>query len=373
MSKNKNKKKQRRRMSPETADRIRTGLGTLFNNDCCIKAAREWKGAWNFLPIFVALLAVSIGVVPTLVTNLNVRGEAYVFGDYSYGYETGLMDFTHALAKNGIEIEVGENAKIAFGGLDGLYTEFKDNNGTTRLHKWYADVNPLTGQPEFEVFFNEDALSYTDSQFFANIEANKDLETGETRSYDSAGEPVSIFQASYMAIGKESIRYRKRSHNSTGNALVGTYDRMKGFKFSSFVPRDNTGKEVGLDDLGNWTPSVAYADSVKQSYSKFMSDGFVDIKNGIAWRNVAIFAGIDLAVVALFSLLIFLMTRGKRNPFRIYSIWDTTKIACYASFTPGLISLVLGFLLSSYAILLFMFTFGMRIMWMTMKSLRPAQ
>ena len=104
-----------------------------------------------------------------------------------------------------------------------------------------------------------------------------------------------------------------------------------------------------------------------------MNTSFEDTKNALALQNAGVFMGIDAGIVLLFGLLLFLMTRGKKNPFRIYSFWDTTKIACWASFTPGVLSVALGFALTNYAVLIFMFTFGMRIMWMTMKSLRPAQ
>ena len=377
MSNNKNKKKSKSKLSPEAAEKLRVGFGTIINNDCCIKAAREWGGAWNILPPFIAIISVLLAIIPSFVTNWRVEGKNYVFSGASYGYETGLMDFTHALAKSGIELEISQDGKLTYTSVEGLYSTWKDPlEAEPTLHKWYADINPSTGLPEFEVFFNaNDEHSFTsDADFFAAIDANKNVDTGAYRSKAEDGTEMKLFEHSYIAFGKQSVRFRKRASTSltTGTGLVGSYKKLAGFKLSSFIPKNEAGVEIGTIEGGGWAPSTQYVDIVVERYSKFMNTSFEDTKNALALQNAGVFMGIDAGIVLLFGLLLFLMTRGKKNPFRIYSFWDTTKIACWASFTPGVLSVALGFALTNYAVLIFMFTFGMRIMWMTMKSLRPA-
>jgi len=70
--------------------------------------------------------------------------------------------------------------------------------------------------------------------------------------------------------------------------------------------------------------------------------------------------------------MIFILTRGKRNPFRIYTFWETQKISYWASFTPSLLALIFGFIFTEYAVMIFVMLIGVRIMWMSMKSLKPA-
>jgi hypothetical protein len=72
----------------------------------------------------------------------------------------------------------------------------------------------------------------------------------------------------------------------------------------------------------------------------------------------------------LLGLTVFLMTRGKTNPFRIYTFWECQKIAYWAAFSPSVLALI-GFAFPAYAPLVYIFLYGMRVMWMSMRSLRP--
>ena len=91
--------------------------------------------------------------------------------------------------------------------------------------------------------------------------------------------------------------------------------------------------------------------------------------NGLTW--VGIVAAIFVALTFILGLTVFLMTRGKRNPFNVYTFWQSQKIAYWASFTPAVLAMILSFIVPSWAILFYIFLFGMRIMWMSMRSLRP--
>ena len=66
------------------------------------------------------------------------------------------------------------------------------------------------------------------------------------------------------------------------------------------------------------------------------------------------------------------MTRGKNNPNRIIKWYQCFLIAFYASLCPGLLTLVFGFILSGMEIMLYVLTFGVRVMWMSVRNLRPA-
>ncbi|MDD7715503.1 MAG: hypothetical protein PUJ84_06330, partial [Mollicutes bacterium] len=94
-------------------------------------------------------------------------------------------------------------------------------------------------------------------------------------------------------------------------------------------------------------------------------------KNTQSWTYCGIMAAVYVGLEFLFGLVIFLMTRGKRNPFRIYTFWETQKMAYWASVSPAILSLIVGFLLPQFAMMGFIFLFGLRIMWMSMRSLRP--
>ncbi|MCR4880242.1 MAG: hypothetical protein K5906_04740, partial [Bacilli bacterium] len=71
------------------------------------------------------------------------------------------------------------------------------------------------------------------------------------------------------------------------------------------------------------------------------------------------------------GLLMFLLTRGKRN-FNNYLKWyQCMCISAWAAFTPGLLGLIFGFLMPAYAIMFFILFMGVRVMWLSMKQLSP--
>lgn len=67
------------------------------------------------------------------------------------------------------------------------------------------------------------------------------------------------------------------------------------------------------------------------------------------------------------------MTRGKKNPFREIKFIETMKMIGVAALCPAIISCLVGFIMPGYAPLLFMLTLGMRVMWMSTKTLSPYQ
>ena len=357
MSKNKKKKKQQKRMSPEAADRLKTGFATLLSNDACIKSAREMKGALDLIPITIALASVVLAILPTFVSRINVQGSTAIFNGASANYEQGVSSFVNALVYD----PDGNDREIVLTIQNGTFNF--QNDGYTALvggaEKWYTVDRASTGEPAFEVFFNNS--NFSDSAFYKSIDEYKNPYTAEPRGTEDQKE----FRASYLIFGKESIRFRKRNAAVAYAPLTGRYDRLEG---KSFTELAKTLKSEGL----NYT-SIKYEERVRTFMVDLINASYETDKIAGTWQYTGIFAAIDLGLVLLFGLLMFLMTRGKKNPFRIYTFWETQKMAYWASFTPSLIAMILGFWLTQYSFIFFMFAYGMRMMWMSMRSLRPAQ
>ena len=358
MSKNKKKNK---KMRPETAANIRTGFSTLISNDAVIRASREWKGAIDLLPIGLALASVVLAILPTFVSRMNTQGSTAVFASPTCNYEQGLSTFMETLVYDGtnsratpIELSIGE---------DGTF-HISDKATLTGGEKWYT-LNRIEGSEPvrvFEVFFN-DIPSTSDTAFFESIDLNKDPYTLLPR--DTVEEGVTdTYRCSYLAFGKSSFRVRKRSEVKTFYGLTGNYNHLKGYDFTK-IAKDLLADSVHASD-------VKYNQKVRDVFSDVINRGYQDDKLTGTWQYTGIFAGSDLALILLFGGVLFLMTRGKKNPFRIYTFWETQKMAYWASFTPAVLAMVLGFWLTQYAFIFFMFAYGMRMMWMSMRSMRPA-
>ena len=353
MSKNK-KKKNKKKVNPEVWNNVKLGLSTLVSNDACIRAAREWHGPIEILPIGLALASVVLAVLPTFVTRMNTKMSDYIFS-VSANYETGLANLLHTLVYDGsgndreLVLEVNADGTTYNADVAKICGEGK---------QWYTVTRQINDQqvPVFEAFFNDGSV--TDSVFFSRIEKNANPFSGETRKED-----VTEFQASYIAFGKSNIVYHGRSENKVLTAITGRYDLLAGKSITALA------KE--LKDVPY--TSTTYLERVRKDFSEIVNPSTRTDLVDATWKQPGVFAGIDLGLIVLFGGLLFLMTRGKKNPYRIFNFWETEKMSCFASFTPAVLAMALGFWLTNYAFILFMFAFGMRMMWMSMRSLRPAE
>ena len=361
-------KNNKKRLSPETKDRLKTGFLTLINNDACVKASREWKGVLNIIPIFFAIVAVILAILPSFVTQMNIQGSTAVYTAPVAGFDVGLASFTHALkydadgnarAENQlVHVEIDDAGNLKTTNLNQIYAKLDGNEV-----KWFADIDTANTFPAFEVFFNAGfATEIDDETFFNRLAEGRNPETGIIRYYDTTGAEVKEPLASYVAFGKTSVVFRK-DIASRGTSCV--YDKLHNYDLLSLTPKAADGSDLAY---GSYT----YREKIAENWKVFINNAYEPLKISGAWQFTGIIAAIDAGMIILFAITLFIMTRGKRNPFRIVTYWETMKMSMFASLTPALLSLALGFWLTQWSYLIFMFTFGLRMMWMSMKSLRPA-
>ena len=73
------------------------------------------------------------------------------------------------------------------------------------------------------------------------------------------------------------------------------------------------------------------------------------------------------------GFLMWLLTRGKNNPNNYFTPWLTQKVEARLALAPGILTMILGFFLPQYVPIGFIVTLGLRVMWISMKELRPLQ
>ena len=122
-------------------------------------------------------------------------------------------------------------------------------------------------------------------------------------------------------------------------------------------------------DLIHYLVDMSDPNQTLKNCRKFFDQCYINIRNSNTWRSTGIILGVDAGVILLMGVMVFILTRGKNNPFRIYSFWDGQKIAYYACLTPGILALF-GFLMSNMAMMLFILAAGVRVMWLSMRTLR---
>lgn len=347
----KNKKKNKQKMSAETKAKITLGFKTLISNDACIKTGREWH--W-YLPIIFGILSVIIALIPSFTTNMKTKYGTSMLGSATYGYENGLVHFQNFMEEKGVDFVVKDSTLVD---TDNKWT----STFSSEDQKWYTVKNADSNKTIFEVFFNDyekhndknEELS--DYDFYARVVNNKNPYTDIAR-----GGEKDKYSSNALVLGKKTIYvFKVKADASSSSVINGIYDRSEGLHLKNLAPTD-------VDKN-----TIEYAEKLKLSYASFLNDCAETQKNTQSWTYCGIMAAVYVGLEFLFGLVIFLMTRGKRNPFRIYTFWETQKMAYWASVSPAILSLIVGFLLPQFAMMGFIFLFGLRIMWMSMRSLRP--
>ena len=116
-----------------------------------------------------------------------------------------------------------------------------------------------------------------------------------------------------------------------------------------------------------------YRSKVMKQVVRVFNNTYINQKNKTLWTNTGIYAAIYAGILLFLGLMVFVLTRGKNNPFKFLNIWHCQKIVWWASFTPALLGLILAFLFAGNMIgqMAFILLISLRVMWLSMKQLRP--
>lgn len=355
MSNNK-KKKTKKKMKPETKQKIGLGFASLINNEACIKIGRNWK--WYF-PVITGILAIMIALVPSFTQNMQTKLGDNLMNAPSYGLENGLVHVGEFLQEKNVDLLVNEEAKLEDNGTWETAT-------TGMEHSWYTctATNPDTDEQYvvIEAFYNNSTgeTEVADLDFANRVLANQDPYTGNAR-----GTEEDVYDNAAIIFGKEHIYVIKVGSDGSVGQAVGRYDRLIGVNFKNYMTTDFDGNAYTAKP-----GTYDYTNAIRETWRRVINEAAETDKNMQALSYLGIMAAVYIGLAFVFGLVIFLMTRGKKNPLRIYTFWETQKMAYTAALCPAILSLILGFLISSFALFMFIFIYGIRIMWMSMRSLR---
>ena len=121
-------------------------------------------------------------------------------------------------------------------------------------------------------------------------------------------------------------------------------------------------------------PSISNAEftnGVLDNWKTYFDESYISTRDTNVTYSLLIYYGIYLLMLLFMGLMVFLLTRGKRNIFNYLKFGICLKMAAWSSITPAVLALILGFVLPAYAIMYFIVLLGIRVMWMSMKQLRP--
>lgn len=371
-------------------------LRTLFKNDACVEAR---KLPW-YIAALIFVLSVGLSVIPPVVQLATEKGSTLLTGQ-SYSFDNGIRSFTHFLDEKDINIVV-RNAQDDTTGKWTTPTLSFDSDASK--DNWNANTIPYietVKDAQGNVVLDDDGKpktrEYKYFEYKQNIQDKKDvvrlrvfvIEDDPTSLSDASlayqffysneqfgvkmnnkdSLPDGYTPASLMVLGTHEVYIALYGSNPASNTSYsgtpfrGDYIRMDG----------GSGDEVDLNLRHFLTVNNEEVNPEDSFWVTFLDRAYSYTRMTTALSMLALLSGLFAIIILIFGFTLWLMTRGKRNPNRDIRVHETMKISCFASLTPALLSLIFGFIIPSFSSFLFIGLNSIRLMWLSMKSLRPME
>ena len=384
-------------MKTETKYKLKVGFASLIKNDAAIEAAKTIPG---YVPVIIGLVAAFLPVIPLMVSTSNTYGSQFLKSqDYNLslyqtdalmsvndeGYEFKLIGDKlqrykdDILAPMAIEDEIVPMDEYVVTDATGitfqLFYSDRVNNGSVN-EKIKTLVSAITDTTYLvETTFQKDSQEAED---YIKTR-NENLLEGETYtpSYYRPSFTIIYSLGIYTYVNNEATNKKVTTvggdwkHSKLTTEEGGLLKRVLNVNSlytedkASYFEKDTNGDYILLRDL-------TFRNDVQKKMNKVYDEAYITSKNTSFLMYTLIFYGVYVVLIGFMGLMIFLLTRGKKNPMNYMSFWLSTKIAAWATISPAVLALILGFLLTNFATMFFIILFGVRIMWLSMRQLRPA-
>lgn len=371
-------------MKAKTKENLGLIFGSLFSNRKAVNAGKSLP--W-WMALIAFFLAVFLPVIPTMVSISKSYGSQMFANGYTYGIDTQLCGTTIDIVKSGYEFKIGEEHKLL------AYKDGKSFNPTTS-----EDVKPIakysntiTKQIDFEIYYSirpakgkdnlQNLLDTISKRTYIVGTSEEGTTTTKSKkeASKSSSETLSYYIPSFMLLYADGmVLYTYKANTTTINGNTGgdwKHHEIGESLFESIstvlVNENETLKassDVSKDEL---MKNSSYVNGVFTNWKNSLDLSYLNNKDRSFTYSTLIFLGIYIALSFFMGLMVFLLTRGKKNVYRYLSLLTCEKINAWASFCPGLLAMILGFLMPNYAVMFFIALLGLRIMWLSMKELRP--
>lgn len=353
-------------------------LTSLFSNQTCVDAKNK---KWYFA-VPLALVSAVLAVIPIGSSQWKQTG-ATILSSPTYSLENGLIAFQESLEDNNLSVKVN----AIDGTLDVDETLWNQTYETTNKAFSYIYTKNVT-KLSVDTTTNEDGTTSTSignaitttvnccdlTVYYYSDSVNFDALVSETLSgSDVLGNTT--YSVNTLFLGKKKFVLCKKpaGASSIQGKLTGYYDKYS-FDFKNLTKEDSHGNAYSVTRSQVTTGNkLKYIQDSLSAWQTFFSDAYDNQRIIVGWQTSGIWLGIYIGVIATMGFLIWLLTRGKNNPYRTFNLWETQKIAYWASLCPALLTLILGFMMPQFLQMYFIFLYGFRVMWMSMKTLRPYQ
>jgi len=299
---------------------IKLFFTTLISNNAAIDAGR--KKPW-YAAVIIFLISIVLSIIPTTVLELRKQGDKN-FSSTTYQAREALTDFAN---------EIKNDDGMAIVKVDKKTSYLVGRNSET-----FGELDSKTMDYNFK-------FRYSSNENAANV-------------YNALNEE----KVSYFVFTPDTVYVHvvdPNDHNSVklNFVCINAYKKLgeNALKESYSEGADKT--ETIHNTWANWKVLI------RQLYNQ--------TRLKAAGMQLGIMSAVNVGIVVIMGFMVWVLTRGKNNPYRIFNVWECYKIVFWASLTPAILTSGLGFLIKTFASTIFPLLLGVRVMWLSMKSLRP--
>ena len=314
----------------------------LVNNEEVIYESK--KQPW-WAAVIVFLVSLVVAVVPSFVSIAKVQGAAVLNATQNASLDTSLVLVSKHLEENNINIAIDENGRID---VESLIPSDKE---------YYQHV--VTAQ-------DKELLIFTIAQDKDVTNLSKNYSEGKKSSTDAVREkPYSyliiteskVYITTYLDtadVKNVVVEGIVTEAATAAYTYVGLNESAKGTNINSFYASQDINA-----CLGHW--------------ETFLNDLYEISKTQYLWGYTGVLSAINLGVALLVALLTMVLTRLKSATGNKLNYLDSLQIIAFASLAPALVSLLLGFMISSFTQVGFVLCLGLRSTFLGMKAANPAK
>ena len=351
-------------MKDRTKEIVKDGFASLVNNAAAIRGA---KAGPLWLTIVMFILSVLLPVVPIFVNNINTSGSSFL-SSYSYGLERYVTKVAMDLEGAGYTLGINDNHLLTVK-QNGNDVEFNEYGPAQPLASYKDEV---TNEYDFQLFISNATKSADKKTVYTAINEKYYATGTDTATEYDKNNTTASYRPSYMILFSDSVYVQINKGSKTiKNSLGGDYKTIKAsddYLATLLTVTTKEGEVVAKDITDR-----AFTDGVYKNFKKFLNKSYETLRIKNTFATSGIYLGIFFGLALVMGMLMWLLTRGKNNPNNYYTPWLTMKIQGRLGLAPALITLIVGFFLTSYAPLIYILTLGLRAMWVSMKELRPIQ
>ncbi len=375
-------KKQKKGMSPKAKFTLVSVFKGLVSNKSVIDGSKEspW---WVASILFV--FAVIVPLLPTFIKAGSVNGGGFITSA-NYGFDTSLTSFVYDTytSKGEFIVSNGTLHYLNDGSQDD--SKFVDPTETSdyfvNYDCEYSVENTVTNQIDLKVFIwnlKGNALAKA-----INTVTKQKIQCGyKTAPTGSEPEDAKYYIPNILILTPKTFEVDLFKSNSTtlaANCPYSINDWTNSSNKTGLIARlmkdaikDGVVPTSGVISMEKVDYVNTYAAKTLKVFVVIANEAYLTQRSKAQWINTGIYAGIYAGVILFLGLMVFILTRGKANPYKFLNIWHCQKIAWWAAFSPALIALILSFIMAGSAIgqMAFILLCSLRIMWLSMRQLRP--